>query len=101
MSCGTNSGNLLRELRRMLPGATLSVIHERSWQSLTFSGVQVCMSVNLHSGYDADFATRFARALPKHEFDLRSQLVADIAVIEMVADENPVRLMIDALVLDD
>lgn len=101
MSCLTKSGGLLRELRRLLPEATLSVIHERPWHSLTFTGAQVCISVMLQSEKLPDFGHRFAQELPEYEFSLRDQLVADIAVIEMAAGENPTRLMIDALLLDD
>lgn len=101
MSCGTKSSGLLRALRQLLPEAALSVIHERPWHSLTFSGAQVCVSAILQRGFDAEFVNRFEQALPEYEFNLRGQLVADIAVIEMVAGENPVRLMIDALLLDD
>jgi hypothetical protein len=91
----------MRALRQLLPQATLSVIHERPWHSLTFSGSQICISAILHTGYNAEFVTRIAQILPEHEFELSGQLVADIAVIEMASGENPGRLMIDALLLDD
>ena len=100
----SNSGKargMLRALRQLLPDATMSVIHERPWHSLTFSGVQVFISAILHSGYNAEFVTRITQTLPEHEFELSGQLVADIAVIEMASVENPGRLMIDALLLDD
>ncbi len=101
MSSSAKSHGLLRALRQFLPQATLSVIHERPWHSLTFSGSQICISAILHSGYNAEFVTRITQSLPEHEFELSGQLVADIAVIEMASGENPGRLMVDALLLDD
>lgn len=101
MSSSAKSLGLMRALRQLLPEATLSVIHERPWHSLTFSGSQICISAILHSGYSAEFVTRITQTLPEHEFELSGQLVADIAAIEMTSGENPGRLMIDALLLDD
>lgn len=101
MKCSAKCNGLLHALRQLLPAGTVSVIHERPWHSLTFSGVQVCISVILQSGTNAEFITRLAHVLPEYEFNLRNQLVADIAVIEMGTHEEPVRLMIDALLLDD
>lgn len=101
MKGSAKSSGLLRRLHQLLPDSELSVVNERTWHSVTFSGVQVCISVILHSAQHADCATCFEQALPEHEFDLCGQLVADIAVIETVAGENQHRLMIDALILDD
>jgi hypothetical protein len=92
---------LLRALRAILPGAEISVICERPWHSLTFSGVQICCSVILQVGHGAGKAATFTRDLPEHEFDLPGQLVADIAVVDGAPAAAGHRLMIDALVLDD
>lgn len=94
------SGRLLRALAQLLPNAELSLIHERPWHSLTFCGVQVCISVTVAPRYHADAMTRFVQNLPEHEFDLCGQLVADIAVVETGGTESPLRFMIDALLLD-
>lgn len=101
MSISAKSTGIVRALRQLLPAATLSLIHERPWHSLTFSGVQVCISLILRDEGHADILGRFADELPAHEFNLCGQLVADIAVIEAVVSENQSRLMIDALLLDD
>ena len=101
MSSSTKSKGIVRALQQLLPAATLSLIHERPWHSLTFSGVQVCISLVLPGVRHADIAARFADELPEYEFNLRGQLVADIAVLETVVSESQRRLMIDALLLDD
>lgn len=95
------SEGLLRALRELLPEATFSVIHERPWHSLTFSGVQICCSVIVPVGYGANKGAALARDLPEREFNLRGQLVADIAVVDSAPDTDKHRLMVDALVLDD
>jgi hypothetical protein len=101
MSEGLNSNVLFRALRKMIPNATLSVIHERPWHSLTFCGVQVCMCLVLSVDGHADVVARFATELPTHDFDLPKHIVADIAVTEAAISENQSRLIIDALLLDD
>lgn len=101
MTATAKSIGLLRALRHMLPDAELSVIHQRPWHSLTFSGAQICISLVLTGEQHTRRAARFALELPKHEFDLAGQLVADIAVIETACGENQSRLMIDTLLLDE
>jgi hypothetical protein len=100
LKSSSQSSGLLRALRQLLPEASLSVIHERAWYSLTFSGVHLYISLILTAEHHADLAIRFAEELPEHEFNLYRQLVADIAVIQWVAGKNQSRLMIDALLLD-
>lgn len=95
------SDGLLRALRELLPEAAISVLHERPWHSLTFSGVQICCGVILPVGSRTNQGAAFARDLPGHEFNLRGQLVADIAVVDSAPDTARHRLMVDALVLDD
>jgi hypothetical protein len=90
----------LHVLRQFLPGAELSVIHERPWYSLTFSGAQICVSAVLGDEHHVDTATHIATILPELNFEMRDQLVADIAVIETVSNATQSRLMIDALLLD-
>lgn len=101
MSEGLNSNVLFRALREMMPDATLSLIHERPWHSLTFCGVQVCICLVLGVEDHADVVARFATELPTHDFDLPKHIVADIAVAEAAISENQSRLIIDALLLDD
>jgi hypothetical protein len=93
-------GGLFRALAALLPDVDLSIVQERPWHSLTFSGVQLSIAATLHSTGDADTIMRFADSLPSNEFDLDNQLVADIAVVEMVREPGCVKFKIDALLLD-
>jgi hypothetical protein len=67
----------------------------RSWASATFQGVQHVLVISA-PGQD-DIAEKLAR-LRWHEFALRSQLVADIAVMERNAAG---RFEIEALIVDE
>lgn len=100
MSRGTKSSKLIRALHQLVPDAALSLIDERQWHSITFSGVRICVSMTLSVGHPPDFVARFKDELPEMEFDLSGQLVADIAVTGGVNCEGKVGLVIDALLLD-
>jgi hypothetical protein len=39
--------------------------------------------------------------LPEHDFDMPRRIVADIAIVEHVENENGARLRLEALLLDD
>lgn len=102
MTAQANTDGLIRELRKLLPTAAISVIRERSWHSLTFSGTQIGLSATLPREPNECLIAEFSRMLPDHEFDLNSQTVADIAVTEkIIMRDGHRRLMIDALLLDD
>lgn len=101
MSEGSKSNALCRALRKMMPKATVSLIHERPWHSLTFCGVQICICLVLSVDDHADVVARFAMELPTRDFDLPKHIVADIAVTEAATSESQSRLIIDALLLDD
>jgi hypothetical protein len=100
MRSNSRAAGFLQVMRQLLPNAELSLIHERPWHSLTFSGSQLCVSAVLADRCHADTATRIAKLLPEYDFDLKRQLVADIAVIEMASTATQSRLTIDALLLD-
>ncbi|MBL0923505.1 MAG: hypothetical protein IBJ12_03435 [Sphingomonadaceae bacterium] len=93
-------GRLLRALGVLLPQVDLSLVQERPWHSLTFSGVQLSIAAKLGSVSDENSVLRFADILPTHEFDLGNQLVADIAVTEIVQGPSCFKFRIDALLLD-
>jgi hypothetical protein len=97
----SKSENLLRALRQLIPDGNISVIHERPWHSLTFSGIQSCITITLQTDDHVNVANKFARDLPDHQFNLGKQLIADIEVIQQTADQSQSRLMVDALILDD
>jgi hypothetical protein len=101
VTAGGNSEGLVRGLRRLLPNATMTVIHEQPWRSLTFVGTQLCLSVTMSGNPDESVIAQFIRILPDYEFDLTGRLVADIAVTEIVARDSQSRLTIKALLLND
>jgi hypothetical protein len=68
---------LLRQLHQLLPHGQWRVVQERPWFSLTFSGAQVMLTYFP----DAPRAVgEITAVLKAHEFSLRNQFVADIAV---------------------
>ena len=83
-----------------MPQASITILHERPWHSLTFSGAQICLSVALPVTA-AEQRSAVAQLLDDHEFSLPSQLVADIAITETAIFDGQYRLIIDALLLDD
>lgn len=97
MTIASKSNGLMRALRALLPTSALVLIHERSWHSLTFSGVQVCISAKICD----DEASKISNILPEHQFDLKGQLVADIAVIQTRFGPGQNQFIIDALLLDN
>jgi hypothetical protein len=100
MSRRTQSGALINALRNIIPAADISILHERPWHSLTFSGTQIGLSVQyLEATWHADVAA-LSQLLSEHEFDLPRQIVADIGVTHAVIDKGAQCLIIDALLLD-
>jgi hypothetical protein len=100
MTRKTPSRSLVRALQALTPQASITILHERPWQSLTFSGAQICLSVALPITA-AEQRSAVAQSLEDHEFSLPSQLVADIAITETAILGGQYRLIIDALVLED
>jgi hypothetical protein len=94
------SRSLVRALQTLMPHARITILHERPWHSLTFSGAQICLSVALPITA-AEQRSAVARLLEDHEFSLPSQLVADIAITETAILGGQYRLIIDALLLED
>ncbi len=92
--------SLVRALHALMPQASISILHERPWHSLTFSGAQICLSVALPVTA-AEPPSAVAQLLEDHEFSLPSQLVADIAITETAIFDGQYRLIIDALLLED
>ena len=94
------SRSLVRALHALMPQASIAILHERPWYSLTFSGVQLCLSVALPEAPE-ERRSAVAQRLEDHEFSLPSQLVADIAITETAILGGQYRLIIDALLLED
>ena len=100
MTCQIKSRGLVRALQALIPTASIAILHERPWHSLTFNGAQICLSVALPITA-AEQRSAVAQLLDDYEFSLPSQLVADIAITETAIFGGQFRLIIDALLLDD
>ncbi len=100
MTRKTPSRSLVRALQALTPQPSITILHERPWHSLTFSGAQICLSVALPITA-AEQRSAVAQLLEDHEFSLPSQLVADIAITETAILGGQYRLIIDALLLED
>lgn len=100
MTCQTKSRSLVRALNALIPKASIAILHERPWYSLTFCGAQICISVALPETSKAQ-RSAITQLLENHEFSLPSQLVADIAVTETAILDGTYRLIVDTLLLDD
>jgi hypothetical protein len=79
-------------------------LHERPWHSLTFSGTQIGLSVQMQDGAWHSDVEALSQLLAEHEFDLPDQIVADIVVTGPVTGAVMAKgaqcLIIDALLLD-
>jgi len=100
MTAQTPSRSLVRALQALMPQASIAILHERPWHSLTFSGAQICLSVALPITA-AEQRSALAQSLEDYEFSLPSQLVADIAITETAILGGQYRLIIHALLLED
>jgi hypothetical protein len=100
MTRKTPSRSLVRALQALMPEASIAILHERPWHSLTFSGAQICLSVALPVT-PAEQRSAIVQLLENHEFSLPRQLVADIAISETAILGGQYRLIIDALLLED
>lgn len=86
------------------PRAELLSHSEKPWASVTFSGTRHTVAL-LFPGEDGVMAAEeFIAALPDHEFEIRSKLVADAAVVsvEQTAGPSPsMTIEAELLLLDD
>lgn len=54
--------------------------HEKSWASITFSGVRHRLTMRFEGSEAVEAGERFIAFLPEHEFAIPGQLVADAEV---------------------
>ena len=94
------SRSLVRALQALMPQASIAILHERPWHSLTFCGAQICLSVALPETA-AEQRSAITQLLENHEFSLPRQLVADIVITETAILGGTYRLIVDTLLLDD
>jgi hypothetical protein len=104
MNMRKQKGALIQALRALIPAADISLLHERPWHSLTFSGTQIGLSVQMQDGAWHNDVEALSQLLAEHEFDLPDQIVADIVVAGPVTGAVMAKgaqcLIIDALLLD-
>jgi hypothetical protein len=104
MSMPTQKGALIHALRALIPAADISLLHARPWHSLTFSGTQIGLSVQMQDSGSHSDVEALSQLLAEHEFDLPDQIVADIVVNGPVTGAVMAKgaqcLIIDALLLD-
>jgi len=100
MSMRTQSGALINALRAIIPTDDIRILQERPWHSLTFSGMQIALSVQYSDGTRHRDIETLSQLLSEHEFDLPGQIVADIGVTQAVIGKGTQCLFIDVLLLD-
>lgn len=100
MNMRTQSRALITALRAYIPAADICILHERPWYSLTFSGTQICLSVQYSDGSWHGKIEALSKLLSEHEFNFPHQIVADIAVTQANIANSLHSLIIDALLLD-
>jgi hypothetical protein len=93
--------SLVRALADMLPDADIRVVHQQRWHSQRVAATQIRLSIEVSGNRYVSIAQRFSEALPDHEFALREQLVAEIAVTDRLAAATSIKLTVDALLFDD
>lgn len=100
MNRAPKAGALILALRTLAPHATVTILQERAWYSLTFVGHQICLAIRIESDGPA-IVQWLTDCLPDHEFNLPGQMVADIAVTDISIDAGITQVIVDALLLDD
>ncbi len=92
---------LLRALRQALDRVNFERVHSREWASITFSGARHEVTLRLEGEGAEAAADGFAAGLDAAEFRLRGHILADIAVVAREAAGDGVRLMVEALTVED
>lgn len=77
--------------------ASVRFYRERTWASVTFSGIRYGFSIEYPDTADAEALRKLARALPEHEFALPGYFVADA----VITDQSALRLTLDILIIAD
>ncbi|MDZ7587723.1 MAG: hypothetical protein U5J78_00570 [Parasphingorhabdus sp.] len=77
--------------------AQVSLLSQRHWASITFSGVRYKFAVDCAE----ERATAFATAVPEAELPLRRHFVADALVVSTQAEGAMTRVIVELLVLPD
>lgn len=77
---------------------------ETAWASITFAGTRHRLELLFEGAEGVAAGETFIDALPEHEFDIRGQLVADAAVMEVdhrLIPEPRMAVAVELLLLED
>lgn len=98
-----HSERLTAQLRPLLPAdAELTLVRQRDWASITFSGWRYCFALRVNSAAVDALREALASALPAQEFALTNAFVADALVLPAASGEGaPDTLTIELLVIDE
>ncbi len=99
--------SLVNALQALLKGSVLEQVDRVDWQSATFSGERVTMKLMLcantpeQSAQCMQSVQSFTQILPNHEFTLPRWIVADIAISSTEIVPSGIRLIIEALLIEE
>jgi hypothetical protein len=98
-----HSERLIAQLRPLLPAeAELTLVRQRDWASITFSGWRYYFAVQVASATVDALREALAGALPAQEFALTNAFVADALVLHAASQNDGVgALAIEILVIDE
>lgn len=96
------------ELKRAMRDAFLSfgataeaeVLASRPWASITFSGERHRLTLRIGGDGAAAAADAFLDGLAEREFELRGHILADIAVVADMREDDGTRLTLEALTVE-
>jgi hypothetical protein len=83
----------------LIPGAILDHVSRSEWQSATFTGERIILTLILSGDDTLRKANALQATLPDHEFELSRWLVADILVSNIETVDSSVSITIEALLL--
>ena len=101
----TAADHLREALQELGTGQMRIASHrETAWASITFAGARHRLEVLFEGAQGVAAGEEFIAALPEHEFDIRGQLVADAAVMEVdhrLLPEPRLAVAVELLLLED
>ncbi len=92
-------GSMIASQIKTLAGGKASVHlkRERTWASVTFSGIRHCFAIEWTDAADAAAVQELARLLPDHEFAVPGYFIADLVIM----DQSESRLLVETLCIVD
>ena len=77
--------------------AVVTLVRERPWASITFSGTRHSINIIWQDGIDPAAMEDLIRILPVHEFAIPGHFVADL----LITEQSGTRLLVEALTIID